>query len=281
MRKPSEQTQSIPSPCPKCGSMLLARGAPISVLTPRFLRGLYGAAGVTCTKCGNYERSLWKWNKAAAAEPMRRLHTDEKTHYNGVILYGFGSDGVVHQEAHIPNMALGSTAIWSYMERKYLPVYRPLSAMDKPWYREDMSDEEFLSSYGRWPSRITNQIPRFMQEVFDLVDRPDIPEGERLVLATTLDWHLLHREDIPTAIQAFQAFPADSNLPAQADVLESFLQYTCFAAVGWRQSPFRGIDWAHVPEHTPGLFDANAPSYNFISGKSHVWIERSGKKDLH
>lgn len=277
--QPSVQSKSPILPCPKCGSMLLARGTPISVSTPRILRGLCGAMGVTCTKCGYHAPSIQKWNKAAAAAPARKAPPTPETYYNGVTLYAFGKSGTVFHEGRVPNTALGSMAIWSYMEKKYLPLYRPPCVLDKPWYRENMSDAELISAYGHRPSRLTNQAPHYMQEIFDLAGRPDIPEAERLVLATTLDWRLLHGEDIPAAIEAFRTFPADSNLPTQADVLEDFLRWGGIAAVGWRQSPLRSVDWAHVSTPDTGITGDNAPSYNFISGQLHVWITRSGKKE--
>lgn len=275
----SVQSKPQISPCPKCGSMLLARGVPVSVSTPRILRRLYGAGGVTCTGCGYHAMSIQRWNKASEAAPVRRAPPMAEPRYSGVTLYAFGEDGAVRQERQVPNATLGAMAIWSYMERKYLPMHRPPCLLDKPWYRENMTDDELIAAYGYRPSRLTNQAPHYMQEIFDLTGRPDIPEGERLVLETTIDKRLLHGTDIPAAIEAFRAFPADSNLPEQANVLEDFLRWGRIVAVGWRQSPIHGIDWAHVSTPAPGIVDGNMPSYNCVSGQFHVWIERSGKKD--
>lgn len=52
-------------PCPKCKGVILAKGMPIKVTTPKMIRPLMHRIGIVCIRCGYYKHSLRAWNRRA------------------------------------------------------------------------------------------------------------------------------------------------------------------------------------------------------------------------
>lgn len=101
------------------------------------------------------------------------------------------------------------------------------------------------------------QIDRF-QKIWDLVDNPEVPVEERIVLFTTLDGCLTRRNNLLQVIKAFRGFRGDTSLPEQADILEEIYNTVenCMA-VGWHQNSISCDKWHH---------------YNCIRKKEHFFL---------
>lgn len=52
-------------PCKFCGMLLVARGMPIKITTPKWLRPVMRKIGFVCVHCGHWEPTIRAWNRRA------------------------------------------------------------------------------------------------------------------------------------------------------------------------------------------------------------------------
>lgn len=163
-------------------------------------------------------------------------------------------------------------AIWSYLEKKYLPPYIPDYVKHCNWYRPGMTNEEIIKRNGFEPSRLFpspgGENPT--QEVWDLANNKDIPEHERIVLFTTFDKCLVKKEGLPAVIAAFRKFEAETSLPEQADILEKLLQDEDCIAVGWNQTSVNSDAWGNIGEYDEE--NEEIMPYNCLTQTEHYWL---------
>ncbi len=50
-------------PCPVCGMLLVARGMPIKITTPKLLRPVMRKIGFVCVHCGRWKPTIRAWNR--------------------------------------------------------------------------------------------------------------------------------------------------------------------------------------------------------------------------
>ena len=96
-----------------------------------------------------------------------------------------------------------------------------------------------------------------MREIWNLVDKPEVPTNERIVLFTTLDKCLVKRENLERVINAFREFAGETSLSEQADILQELLSDDDCIAVGWHQNSMSCEQW----------FD-----YNCLKDTGHYWL---------
>lgn len=96
-----------------------------------------------------------------------------------------------------------------------------------------------------------------MREIWTLVDNPDVPTAERIVLFTTLDKCLVKKENLEKVIGAFREFEGNTSLSEQADILEELLSDDNCIAIGWHQNSISCEQW----------FD-----YNCLDNTDHYWL---------
>lgn len=189
-------------------------------------------------------------------------------------IYSFDKAGNAGQAGEVKNSWRGAMAIWSYLEKKYLPPYIPDYVKHCNWYRAEMTREEIIQRNGFEPSRLSPSLSpdgeNPMKEVWGLADNTDVPEHERIALFTTFDKCLVKKEDLPTVIAAFRKFEAETSLPEQADILETLFQNEDCIAVGWNQTSVNGDTWGNAG----GYDEENDESipYNCLTKEEHYWL---------
>lgn len=142
-------------------------------------------------------------------------------------IFKFDKQGNSEDIGKVNNSWRGSPAIWEIMGNKYCGHGAPMFDIEK------------------------------MREIWNLVDKPDIPTNERIVLFTTLDKCLVKKEHLEKVVSAFREFEGDTSLPEQADILQELINDDDCIAVGWHQNSISCEQW----------FD-----YNCLKGTEHYWL---------
>lgn len=186
------------------------------------------------------------------------------------IIYRFRKDGTAVKHAWLTNPWRGAMAIWQEMERRYLPLYLPSHITSKWWYRPGMTAEDISRHLGRAPTRTAFSTNGAINEIWDLADDPKVPLPERIVLCTTLDGILIHREDIPRVVEAFRSFQGNTTLPRQADILEQLFESDNCIAVGWDQNSIVSENWGNRGGYDYTT-DTSLP-YNCLTMTEHEWL---------
>ena len=142
-------------------------------------------------------------------------------------IYAFDLEGNARLYGEVRNSWRGSMAVWCILENRHLPPFVPWYVKSCNWYHPDMASEEVERRIGYKPSRALchggKEEPA--REIWNLVDSPDIPEHEKIVLYTTFDHCLVRAENLPAVIAAFRAVEGEdhqgeTNLGEQANILE-------------------------------------------------------------
>lgn len=178
----------------------------------------------------------------------------------------FKKDGKAEGYIDIKNAFRGAMAIWTIIEEKYLPTFRPSFV---PEYISNI--EEYL---GFKPSRI---IPTFneeehiknMHEIWDLFNSDKVNKIDRIVLGTTFDRVLVKRENFEELISAFENFNSDTSLKEQAGVIKGMLKNKEIIAVGWNQTSICSNQWI---QHKYNEENDEYEPYNCLTGENHFWL---------
>ena len=179
-------------------------------------------------------------------------------------IYAFGKDGNAYLFKEINNSWRGAMAIWTVLEEKYLPQYRP------SYVPPSVLDSELKDYCNYKPSRCGAIFDKkAMQEIWDLVNGDLMTPEERIVLATTFDKVIIARKDVLDTIDAFNKFEGDTSLKEQAEILQEMYDQGDIIAVGWNQTSVNGDNWENFSydedeeEYTP---------YNVLTGTEHQFI---------
>lgn len=185
-------------------------------------------------------------------------------------IFAFGKDGNAYLYGTTHNAWRGAVAVWKEMEKRHLPPYAPEYIRLMPWYYNGITPEEVKAKLGYTPSRALAFENEHTEEIWELYKNQDIPENERIVLATTFDFAIVKRKNIPDVIDAFLKFGGETSLPEQAAILEKMLHDPDIIAVGWNQTSVNGDTWINAGGYDKET-DETLP-YNCLTMSDHWWI---------
>ena len=175
-------------------------------------------------------------------------------------IFVFDENGNAEDYEEINNSWRGAMAIWTFLEEKYLPQFRP------KYVPEDIPDfliEEFCHFK---PKRTGSDISD-MQDIWELVNSPEVDVVDKICLATTFDSMVVRIEEIDRIIEAFQAFQGNSSLREQADTLERIKNEGKFVAIAWNQTSVCEFPWAVYDEE-----EDTCEPYNLYKGSKHCFL---------
>lgn len=159
------------------------------------------------------------------------------------IMYRFGADGNAQVLAHVADPVKGTTEIWRILERRYLPVYAPYYLKAKIWYHPGMNADMIRKKLGYVPSRLGPGAMAAREEIFALVNNPQVSREDKIVLLTTMDNILVRRENVPEVIDAFRNFEGvgyrmrETSLDLQWRILgRNYTSHPEAVAFGWQHS---------------------------------------------
>lgn len=182
-------------------------------------------------------------------------------------IYGFDKEGNAYFEDEIRNAWRGGMAVWSFLEEKYLPPFVPNYARQIGI----KTPEEFEKRFGHKPYRTTTLMEDAgIREIWNLEHDENVTETDRICLATTFDYVLVKKENIPLVVEAFRAFEGTTSLKEQADVLERMYDDEDCIAVGWNQTSVNGDTWSNYGGYDEEN-DCCIP-YNCFTGDKHWWL---------
>ena len=187
-------------------------------------------------------------------------------------IYAFDKTGLPRLYGEVHNSWRGAIAVWKIIEDRHLPPFVPEYVKFCNWYCPGMTPEEIKQLLGYKPSRATcydgKEEPA--REIWNLVDNPEVPEHEKIVLHTTFDDCLVRAENLPAVIAAFRQFEGETSLKEQADILQKAADDPEIIAVGWNQTSVNGDSW-----YNGGGYDEEAEEslpYNCLTGDKHYWL---------
>ena len=106
-------------------------------------------------------------------------------------IYGFDKEGNAYFQGEVKNAWRGAMAVWSILEEKYLPAYRPSFV---PAHVPDSMIEQFL---GYKPTRCSAAFDdNAMKSIWQLVNDKRLKECERIVLASTFDYVIIKKRKL-------------------------------------------------------------------------------------
>jgi hypothetical protein len=171
-------------------------------------------------------------------------------------IFGFKNGKVAVQE-EIKNSFRGAMAVWTILDKTYLPPYYAKWDPTKPMSRASaMFDQDA------------------MKEVWGLANDKKVPIDERLVMASTFDKVLVKHENLPKLIEAFrnfdEAYPEQSSIGEQADILQALYDDEEIDAVGWNQTSVNGDHWGNIGDYDEETEEYD--SYDHINQTDHWWL---------
>ncbi len=164
-------------------------------------------------------------------------------------IYKFNKEGQAEMIGEVKNAFRGAMAVWTILEKKYLPKYVPSWAFDL--------DKEY--------SRMGTFDRGGAAQIWNLVDDSRLSEAEKIVLSSTFDNVVVMVADIPKLVAAFRAFEGDTSLAEQADLIEGA---TDLIAIAWNQTSVNGDAWqsdTSVIEDDDEFY----PPYNILKENKH------------
>ncbi len=154
-------------------------------------------------------------------------------------LYRVSSDGDVKWHCNFSNSWRGAILIWGNMAKRYLN------------------------------KEIGSMMCGNMDDLWKLNKRLDIPSAHRVVLMSTYDKCVVHRERIPRLIQAYDDYYVEGwdmgNIPAFSFELgKLFLDRNC-TAICWNQTSVCASPWEYHDND-------EAIQYNIFTGADHWFL---------
>ena len=178
-------------------------------------------------------------------------------------MFKFKKDGSAEGLAEVNNAWRGAMAVWTILEKKYLPPYIPEWAKTIPNYIE-----------GKTFSRTSGSEE--IDKIWGMAKLDNITETDRIVLNTTFDDVIVERANIQKVIDAFNDFEGESSMKEQAVILTEALRDEDLIAVGWNQTSVVGDTWTNTGDYQEEE-DEYLP-YNILTGDKH-WELFEDKKD--
>jgi hypothetical protein len=170
-------------------------------------------------------------------------------------IYKFKKDGNAECFAEVKNAFRGAMAIWTNVEKRYLPKYIPT------WAMGDTSKEY---------SRTSDFTGGGLKEVWALFDSDKISETDKIVLGSSFDNVVVMKEDLPKLIEAFRNFEGETSLKEQADLIENaFKNDDDLLAIAWNQTSVNGDAWESNETGLDGDGDEIHLPYNLLKHDKH------------
>lgn len=165
-------------------------------------------------------------------------------------VFGFNKNGDAYSIGEIKNAFRGAMAVWTIVEKKYLPPWKP------EWALSD--DEEY--------SRVSDMNGKGFEEIWALADSEKLTEVDRIVLKSTFDNVLVMKKDIKKLLECFRAFEGETSLKEQADMIEYHLVEHDPEAIAWNGTSVNSDNWCNY-----GGEDENEEPipYNLNAGDRH------------
>lgn len=167
-------------------------------------------------------------------------------------IYKFKKNGNAQKIGDINNAFRGAMAVWSILEKKYLPPFMPSWANGKPGNYTRLSD-----------------FKNAIKEIWNLLNAEQVSESDKIVLCSTFDNVIVLKEDLPKLITVFREFEGDTSLPEQADILENYFNTDDdLIAVAWNQTSVNGDCWINYGGIND---DSEAIPYNILTMTDRHW----------
>ena len=160
----------------------------------------------------------------------------------------------------------GAMAVWTILEKKYLPKFIPDWAIA-------------LGEQNKEYSRVAVVLgdKNSIKEIWDLANSPKLTKSEKIVLGSTFDNVLAKVESIDKLLSAFREFEGETSLKKQADLIEQAIKKNSeIVAIGWNQSSVNGDTWKseNYDEEIEEYL-----GYNLETGKKHWFLIEEIEKD--
>lgn len=179
-------------------------------------------------------------------------------------IYVFRADGFAEKYGETSNAYRGGWMIWTSLEKKYLP------SMPKPY--PDWKDQywsRFLYAC------ISEKDKDVTKDVWKLVeDDSPMTENEKLILASTFDWAVTKREDIPKLITEYRKCEIkNTTLGEQADIFAKILaDSACNDVIAIAVTQTSVVDgWDEIGERDPCNAEETKP-YNILTEDKHFYL---------
>lgn len=163
-------------------------------------------------------------------------------------IFKFNKTGDAQGLAEVKNAWRGAMAVWTTLEDRYLPEYKPYPGMGKM-------------------SRMSSPDPKIGKAVWDLIGDDRLSEDEKISLASTFDNVIVLKNDMPRLIQAFRNFVGQTSLKEQADIIESVVNNEDVIAIAWNQTSVNGDTWINKGPYNKDT-DEESP-YNIFKQDDH------------
>lgn len=126
----------------------------------------------------------------------------------------------------IKNSWRGAMAVWSSLEKVYLPM------LPRPFW---LPIDQYLKD-GYWRTHAMGSKENPMQEIWNLTDDVRLSATEKISLLSTFDKVYVLRSDLTQLVNAFTEFPYESSLKEQAAIIETVSNDPDCWAVCWNQT---------------------------------------------
>lgn len=156
-------------------------------------------------------------------------------------VYAIRKNGEVRLFKENQNSFRWSPIIWSELEERHLPPFRPSFIPDS------IPDNQIESYLGHKPKRHDLED---MRDIWRLYDTDKLSVTERWVLGSTFDNVIVLKEDFSDLIEAYRSFFTKENhssLLELADIYDEMNQDNDIIGVAWSisqiQNPWQAVEW--------------------------------------
>ena len=174
-------------------------------------------------------------------------------------IYKFNKNGNAEAIGEIRNAFRGAMAVWSSLEKKYLPEFIP------EWAKS------FPAEPGKTYSRISSMNQEDMKEIWGIVKHPDITDTHKIAMNSTFDNVVVKRENLERLLVAFREFEFETSLKEQADLIEAALKDDPeLLGIAWNQTSVCGDTWDNI-----GGYDEETEEpipYNLLKEEKHWFL---------
>lgn len=149
----------------------------------------------------------------------------------------------------IRNAFRGAMAIWTILEKKYLPEYIPE-------YAKTLSKETRIKLFPDGFSRMIGiNDDDSIKELWELSYNKKVLIEDRIVLMSTFDKVLVKKKNFNKLVEAFERFEGETSLKEQSEIIKNLEEY--ITAIGFNQTSVCCNRWY---------------GYNFNKNNDHWWL---------
>ena len=148
-------------------------------------------------------------------------------------IFKFRKDGNAEAIGETKNAFRSAMAVWDILDKKYLPKFVPewakrIGEVDKEYFRS--------SDFGGGG----------LKEVWDLFNKENVSETDKIALGSTFDKVIVLKEDLPKLIEAFKSFEGETSLKDQVVIIEEALvEDPELLGIAWNQTSVNGDCWTN------------------------------------